>query len=135
VCEWQERFVMTKKKVLVVDDDKDCVQLVKDFLESRGFEIVTAVEGETGLAKAKALKPDLIILDVMMPLMDGITVLQKLKENPATQSIPVIMLTAKDRDEDVLKGYKHGAEYYITKPFELNQLILGVNLMIGKENK
>jgi len=126
---------MTKKKVLVVDDDKDCVQLVKDFLESRGFEIVTAVEGETGLAKAKALKPDLIILDVMMPLMDGITVLQKLKENPATQSIPVIMLTAKDRDEDVLKGYKHGAEYYITKPFELNQLILGVNLMIGKENK
>jgi DNA-binding response OmpR family regulator len=121
--------------VLVVDDDKDCVQLVKDFLESRGFEIVTAVEGETGLAKAKALKPDLIILDVMMPLMDGITVLQKLKENPATQSIPVIMLTAKDRDEDVLKGYKHGAEYYITKPFELNQLILGVNLMIGKENK
>ena len=126
---------MTKKKVLVVDDDKDCVQLVKDFLESRGFEIVTAVEGETGLAKAKALKPDLIILDVMMPLMDGITVLQKLKENPVTQSIPVIMLTAKDRDEDVLKGYKHGAEYYITKPFELNQLILGVNLMIGKENK
>lgn len=126
---------MAKKKVLVVDDDKDCIQLVKDFLESRGFEIVTAVEGETGLAKAKALKPDLIILDVMMPLMDGITVLQKLKENPVTQSIPVIMLTAKDRDEDVQKGYKHGAEYYITKPFELNQLILGVNLMMGKENK
>jgi DNA-binding response OmpR family regulator len=121
------------KKVLIVDDDRDCLQLVKDFLESKGFITVTAFEGETGLAKAKQLLPDLIILDVMMPIMDGIKVLQKLKQDASTQKIPVIMLTAKDRDEDVLKGYDHGAEYYITKPFDLKQLIMGVKLMLGME--
>ncbi len=124
---------MVKKKVLLVDDDKDCIQMLKDFFENKDFEIITAFEGETGFAKAKEIKPDLIILDIMMPLMDGITVLQKLKENPATSSIPVIMLTAKDKDEDILKGYKYGAEYYITKPFDLKQLMLGVNLMLRTE--
>ena len=124
---------MVKKKVLLVDDDKDCIQMLKDFFENKDFEIITAFEGETGFAKAKEIKPDLIILDIMMPLMDGITVLQKLKENPATNSIPVIMLTAKDKDEDILKGYKYGAEYYITKPFKLKQLMVGVNLMLRTE--
>lgn len=124
---------MGKKRVLVVDDDKDCIQMLKDFFENKDFEIITAFEGETGFAKAKEIKPDLIILDIMMPLMDGITVLQKLKENPATNNIPVIMLTAKDKDEDILKGYKYGAEYYITKPFDLKQLMLGVNLMLRTE--
>ena len=122
------------KKVLIVDDDRDCLQLVKDYLESKGFLTITAFEGETGLAKAKQLVPDLIILDVMMPLMDGITVLQKLKQDASTEKIPVIMLTAKDRDEDVLKGYDFGAEYYITKPFDLKQLIMGVKLMLGMDS-
>ncbi len=124
---------MGKKRVLVIDDDKDCIQLVKDFLESKDYEIITAFEGETGFAKAKTVKPDLIIMDIMMPVMDGITALQKMKEDPLTCDIPVIMLTSKDKDEDVLAGYKHGAEYYITKPFDLKQLILGVNLMLKQD--
>lgn len=124
---------MGKKRILVVDDDKDCVQLVKDFLESKDYEIITAFEGETGVAKAKTIKPDLIIMDIMMPVMDGITALQRMKENPLVSKIPVIMLTSKDKDEDVLAGYKHGAEYYITKPFDLKQLILGVNLMLDPD--
>ncbi len=124
---------MDKKRIHVVDDDKDCIQLVKDFLESKDYEIITAFEGETGIAKAKTVKPDLIIMDIMMPVMDGITALQRLKDNPSTSKIPVIMLTSKDKDEDVLTGYKHGAEYYITKPFDLKQLILGVNLMLNSE--
>jgi len=121
---------MDKKKVLIVDDDRDCVQMVKDFLENKGFEIATAYEGETGLAKAKTFKPDVMILDVMMPVLDGMGVLQTLKDDNSTKHIPVIMLTAKDRDSDILKGYKHGAEYYITKPFDLKQLMLGVKLML-----
>ncbi len=121
---------MERKRILVVDDDKDCLQLVKDFLESKNHEIITALEGETAIAKAKTIKPDLIIMDIMMPIMDGITALQKLKENPLTSGIPVIMLTSKDKDEDVLAGYKYGAEYYITKPFDLKQMMLGINLML-----
>ena len=76
--------------------------------------------------------PDCILLDIMMPNMSGIEVLNRLKERPETASIPVILVTAKSRDEDVLSGYKEGADYYITKPFSAQQLIYGVRLVLGE---
>ncbi len=90
-----------------------------------------AYSGEDLFAGLEELKPDLILLDIMMPQMDGLEVLTWLKGNPATASIPVILLTAKVFHEDVLRGYKTGAEYYITKPFTPTQVLEGINLMLG----
>lgn len=112
-----------KKRVLVVDDERHIVRLVQVNLERQGYEVLTAYDGVECLEKAKAEKPDLIVLDVMMPRMDGFEALQRLKTDPETSQIPVIMLTARAQDRDVLKGYQYGADLYLTKPFSPLELI------------
>ncbi|HVF11101.1 MAG TPA: response regulator [Abditibacteriaceae bacterium] len=111
------------KKILAVDDEKHIVRLVQVNLEKEGFEVVTAGNGREALEKVAADQPDLIVLDVMMPEMDGFEALKKLKEDPETASIPVIMLTAKAQDKDVFEGWKSGADLYLTKPFNPQELI------------
>ena len=111
------------KKILAVDDEKHIVRLVQVNLERAGFEVVTANDGKEALQKVKDEQPDLVVLDVMMPYMDGFEVLQNLRRNPETAEIPVIMLTAKAQDADVFKGWQSGVDCYLTKPFNPMELI------------
>jgi len=122
---------VSKKTIMVVDDNADLVEIVRFTLESKGFNVRCAYNGQELFVGLEELKPDLIILDVMMPQMDGLKVLTRLKGDPGTASIPVILLTAKVQYEDVLGGYKMGADYYITKPFTSTQLMTGINLFLS----
>ena len=114
---------MPPLKILVCDDERHIVRLIQVNLERHGYQVVTAYDGKEGLEKAKAEKPDLMVLDVMMPYMDGFEVLKTLKREPETENLPVIMLTAKAQDKDVFEGYHYGADMYLTKPFNPMELI------------
>src|SRR5579862_4159438 len=111
------------KKILAVDDERHIVRLVQVNLERAGYKVVTAYDGKEALDKVQSERPDLIVLDVMMPYMDGFEVLQTLKKNPATRELPVIMLTAKAQDADVFRGWQSGVDCYLTKPFNPMELI------------
>jgi DNA-binding response OmpR family regulator len=119
------------QRILVVDDNEDVAQITASFLTAKGYLVETAHDGRRALELIAIAPPDCVLLDVMMPHLSGIEVLNELKSNPSTASIPVILITAKSRDEDVLTGYKEGADYYITKPFSSQQLIYGVRLVLG----
>ncbi len=119
------------QRILIVDDNEDVIQITASFLVAKGYEVDTATDGAQALERIAARRPDCVLLDVMMPRMSGIEVLNHLKDDPATATLPVILVTAKSRDADVLEGYKEGADYYITKPFSAQQLIYGVRLVLG----
>lgn len=122
----------TQRTIMVVDDNPDIITIVKTILEGKGYQVLSASSGQELLNVLPDRKPDLIILDIMMPEMDGLEVLGRLKAVTDTASIPVILLTAKVQYEDVLGGYKLGADYYITKPFTSTQLVNGINLLLGE---
>jgi CheY-like chemotaxis protein len=122
----------TQRTIMVVDDNPDIITIVKTILEGKGYQVLSASSGQELLNLLMDRKPDLIILDIMMPEMDGLEVLGRLKAVTETASIPVILLTAKVQYEDVLGGYKLGADYYITKPFTSTQLVNGINLLLGE---
>ena len=111
------------KKILVVDDERHIVRLVEVNLQRAGYEVVTAYDGVEALEKVKAENPDMLVLDVMMPRMDGFEVLQNLQADASTADIPVIMLTAKAQDSDVFKGWQSGVSSYLTKPFNPRELL------------
>jgi two-component system alkaline phosphatase synthesis response regulator PhoP len=111
------------KKILAVDDEKHIVRLIQVNLERAGYEVVTAGDGKEALEKVKSENPDMIVLDVMMPYMDGFEVLRTLKADQATRDIPVIMLTAKAQDADVFRGWQSGVDSYLTKPFNPMELL------------
>ena len=114
---------MAKKYVLIVDDDPDMVETVGMMLESKGYEVGKAYDGIEGDESIKKRAPDLVVLDVMMPKMDGFEVLKRLQANPETRDIPVIMLTAKAQDADIFAGWQSGVSSYLTKPFNPLELI------------
>lgn len=118
-------------KILVCDDERHIVRLIQVNLERQGWSVVTAYDGKEGLEKIKAEKPDLVVLDVMMPYMDGFEVLKALRREPETESLPVLMLTAKAQDKDVFEGYHYGADMYLTKPFNPMELVTFVKRIIG----
>jgi DNA-binding response OmpR family regulator len=119
--------------ILVVDDSEDIALISARMLSQRGFAVSTAANGREALAMVGRQRPSCILLDVMMPQMSGLQVLDTLKSDPVTSRIPVIMVTAKTGDEDVLHGYQQGADYYITKPFTADELLYGVNLVLGHQ--
>lgn len=123
------------KRVLIVDDDPAIRNLVQAILEDLGYEVTAAEDGERALElleKEPAPAPFVFfVLDVVMPGMNGLDLLTRLKLQPKTQSIPVIMLTGEDKAEDILSGYNVGADYYITKPFTRQQLMFGIDLVCG----
>ncbi len=121
----------SKRTIMVVDDSPDLVEILRITLESKGFNVRCAYNGQELFAGLEELKPDLVLLDIMMPKMDGLEVLTRLRENSDTASIPVILLTAKVLYDDVIRGYKRGAEHYITKPFTPTQVLEGINLVLG----
>ncbi len=123
----------SKRTIMVVDDNPDIVIIVTSILEAKGYVVQSASSGQEALSLLKGQKPDLIILDIMMPQMDGLEVLTRLKADQSTASIPVILLTAKIQENDIIAGYKAGAEYYITKPFTPTQVLEGINLILGRD--
>ena len=121
----------TKKTALVVDDEPDIVNIVKTMLEAQGYEVLCANDGIEVFGIVAERIPDILIIDRMMPGMNGLEVIRKLKESPKTSAIPTIMLTSMDKFDDVSEGYKQGADGYITKPFTKTQIINGVNLVLA----
>ena len=109
---------MSKKKILVVDDEPELVKAMQIRIELAGYEILVACNGREGLAKAHKEKPDLIILDLMLPKMDGYKVCAMLKHDARYMKIPIIMLTARAQESDEKLGYECGADDFITKPFQ-----------------
>jgi CheY-like chemotaxis protein len=121
--------------ILVVDDNDDNVHIMSTILLGRGFEVRIARDGKSALQSVEQRRPDLILLDVMMPGLDGMQVLDAIKGDPRSASIPVVMVTAKAQDQDVLDGYRYGAEYYITKPFTSRQLLYAIALVLGTDHQ
>ena len=120
------------QKVLVVDDNLDSTLILRSILESHGFTVTVAHSGSEALAELARDVPDAILLDVMMPEMSGFEVLEKIKSVHATSRVPVIMVTAKIQDDDVMTGYQYGADYYITKPCTAKQLLYGIGIVLGR---
>jgi CheY-like chemotaxis protein len=117
--------------ILVVDDDPVIQKLLSVNFEMEGYRVVTASDGLDGLAQVEAVNPDIILLDVMMPRMDGLTVARKLKSDPSTKGIPIVLLSAKAQSTDIQLGLEAGAEDYITKPFDPLELLDKVAALIG----
>ena len=107
------------KKILIVEDEHDILQLVKLYVEKEGFRTVSATSGTEGLRQVKQEKPDLVVLDLMLPGIDGLEVCKRLRAAPETALLPIIMLTAKAEEADTVVGLELGADDYITKPFSL----------------
>ena len=120
------------KKILAVDDERHIVRLVQVNMERAGYQVVTAFDGREAMEKIEADKPDLVILDVMMPYMDGFEVLQTLRQNASTRDLPVIMLTAKAQDADVFRGWQSGVDSYLTKPFNPTELLSFVKRILER---
>jgi len=127
-----ENTLQSTPKVLVVDDSPSIVLFIEKVLKSTGYHIIKAYDGEEGLQKALDEFPDLIVLDIEMPKMDGLTVCKKLKENKDTRIIPVIMLTSRDYIEDRITGLETGADDYITKPFNPKELLVRIKGMVER---
>ena len=123
---------MSKGKILVVDDEIYIVHILDFSLGMEGYEVVTALDGEQALEKVKSEKPDLIVLDIMMPKLDGYEVCKSIKSNATTQHIPVILLSAKGRNVDQKLGFDVGADDYITKPFSPRKLVERINQLLGQ---
>ena len=111
------------KKILIVDDEKDIVETLSFMLKTKGFECICAYDGEEGLSLAKNSNPDLVILDVMMPKINGYKICRLLKFDNKYKKIPIIMITARSQDEDKIIGEETGADEYITKMFELSDVL------------
>ena len=123
---------MSKGKILVVDDEIYIVHILDFSLGMEGYEVVTALDGEAALEKVKVEKPDLIVLDIMMPKLDGYETCKILKTDPETKNIPVILLSAKGRNVDQKMGFQVGADDYITKPFSPRKLVERINMILGQ---
>ena len=127
------KIKMTKEKILIVDDEEDILELLKFNLTREGYEVVCAGTGEKVLKIIESVNPDLIVLDLMLPGTDGLEVTKKLKNNPKNQDIPIIMLTAKGEESDIVIGLELGADDYITKPFSPKILIARIRAVIRRK--
>ena len=127
--------VPMRKKILVVEDDPDQLEVVRFTLKNAGFAVGTATNGIDALKKAQTVSPDLIILDVMMPELDGFAVCETLRGNPATASIPVLMLTGLCSHISRLVAYESGATDYVIKPFDADQLVSKVEKLLYQQSE
>jgi phosphate regulon transcriptional regulator PhoB len=126
---------MMKPKILVVDDEPDALELVGFNLKRAGFAVATASDGAEALRKVREQLPDLIVLDVMLPEMDGLEVCKKLRADPQTASTPVILLTARAAEIDRVLGLELGADDYLTKPFSPRELVLRIRNVLGRRSE
>lgn len=119
------------KTILIVEDEPKNMTLTRDILKISGYETIEAVDGRQGVEKAKSARPDLILMDIMMPKMDGYAACREIKADPATKNIPVIMLTAVGYDLNKKLAKQMGADGYVTKPFSRQQLVDAIGLLLG----
>lgn len=124
--------IQTTHRILIVDDDPETARLLRTWYAGQPFEVFSAEDGEEGVEQALALGPDLIVLDVSMPLLDGFAATQRLKSNPETASIPVILLTARKATDDKVRGFAVGCDDYVTKPFAFEEMDARVRAMLRK---
>jgi DNA-binding response OmpR family regulator len=123
---------MDKKRILIVDDEEDILSVLKFRLEANDYEVLTASDGQEGLNKARSEKPDLIILDLMLPKIDGYKVCRMLKFDENYKAIPIVIFTAKDQKKDEDLGKEMGADAYVTKPFEAEVLLEKIRELLKK---
>ena len=126
---------MPKEKILVVDDEEDILELVRYNLEREGFRVTCAESGEKAMARTRQETPDLIVLDLMLPGIDGLEVARRLKQNQKTAGLPVVMLTAKGEEADIVTGLELGADDYITKPFSPRVLIARIKAVLRRQSR
>jgi DNA-binding response OmpR family regulator len=120
------------KKILIADDEPNIVISLEFLMQNSGYQVATAANGDEALRQITELRPDLILLDIMLPQKNGFEVCQKIRENPAWNGIKVVMLTAKGRESEVTKGLALGADAYITKPFATKDLLAQVQRLLGE---
>lgn len=120
-----------RKRILLVDDEPSMVMVTKKVVEIGGYEVIVAVDGREGLEKAYALKPDLIMLDVMLPKLNGYSMCALLKQDQLYRHIPIVMLSAKSQEEDRLMGMECGADAYIVKPYESRKLLEEIRTLLA----
>lgn len=111
------------KRVLVVDDDQSIQRVLVQTLQLEGYEVATASDGVEAMETLAGQLPDVVILDVMMPKLDGLDVLKRMRADERTQTVPVILLTARSSQEDIWEGWQSGVDYYMTKPFDVEELL------------
>jgi DNA-binding NarL/FixJ family response regulator len=131
----KETSVGEHKRLLLIDDDPNLILLVKDYLEFRGYEVVTAENGQEALEVLDKETPDMIICDVMMPQMDGYSLVEHVRKNPRTSWIPVLFLSAKGQSQDRVKGLNTGADVYMVKPFEPEELVAQVESSLKQASR
>ena len=123
---------MAQKRILVVEDEQDIVELLRYNLEREGYAVVSAPTGEEGLAVAQEKQPDLVLLDLMLPGINGLDVCRRLKADEATRGVPIIMLTARDEEIDMVTGLEVGADDYVTKPFSPRVLLARIGAILRR---
>lgn len=123
---------MNKKRILAIDDEQDMLYVIKMQLEAHQYDVLTARDGQEGLTMARREAPDLIILDIMLPKLDGYKVCRMLKFDKKYSAIPIIMLTARAQEGDEKLGYEVGADYYMPKPFEPKKLLGKIKELLEK---
>ena len=126
---------MVKETILIVDDEQDIIELIKYNLKNEGYSILTAQTGEQAIKIAKQSRPDLMVLDLMLPGIDGLEVTKYLKNNEQTKDIPIVMLTAKGEESDIVTGLELGANDYISKPFSPKVLVARIRAILRRRNK
>ena len=126
---------MAGDKILIVDDEKDILELLGYNLAREGYKIIKALSGEKALISSRLEKPDLIVLDLMLPGIDGLEVLKKLKKDPKTVNIPTVLLTAKGEEADIVAGLELGADDYITKPFSPRVLLARIRAVLRRQKE
>lgn len=131
----KESSVSDHKRLLLIDDDPNLILLVKDYLEFRGYQVITADNGQEALDVLQKDTPDMIICDVMMPQMDGYTLVEHVRKDPRTSWIPVLFLSAKGQSQDRVKGLNTGADVYMVKPFEPEELVAQVESSLKQASR
>jgi len=132
---YREYQSMPKEKILVVDDEEDILELLKYNLSREGYQVLCTTSGEKTLNLVKTETPDLIVLDLMLPDMDGLEVARRLKDNPHTKNVPIVMLTAKGEEADIVTGLELGADDYVTKPFSPRILLARVRAVLRRKGQ
>lgn len=125
-------LAMGQNRILIVEDEENLLKLETIFLSAKGYRVTGVLSGESALDEVNSERPDLVLLDVMLPEMDGFEVCRCIKENPETSSIPVVILTARKTDQDYARGAEAGADAYITKPFKSAHVIETIEGLLAK---
>jgi len=123
---------MLKNKILVVEDEESLLKLESILLSSKGYNVTGVMDGKAALKEVRLNRPDLVILDIMLPEMDGFEVCRQIKQNPETSNIPVVMLTAKKNSQDLARGQEVGSDAYITKPFKSSKVLDTIQELLSR---